>query len=325
MIRATYQQLIERIARLSGLKIEDIKRRVEAKRAKLSGLISNIGAAQVVAAELGINFEKQKFKIVDLLIGMKKVQVLGKVIEVYPVRKYKRAEHEGEIGSFLLADETSSIRVVLWDAKHIEKIKNGIIKKGSVLEIKNADVRGTVIRELHLSSNANLEISDKKIENIKTMTESLPFKKISELKTGERASVRANIVQIFQPRFFLTCPECGMKVSYEGDKAVCAKHGIVIPKKKAVINLVIDDGTDNIRAVAFNEAIMQLMKIKDKEDNETEKLKEPSFFLNKKQEFLGSEWLFSGRVRKNIFFNRNEFIINNLKETTPEEIIEELS
>ena len=80
MIRATYEQLIDRIAKLAGLTTEEIQRRVEAKKAKLSGLISNEGAAQVVAAELGISFEKQKFKINDLLNGMRRVIIVGKII-----------------------------------------------------------------------------------------------------------------------------------------------------------------------------------------------------------------------------------------------------
>ena len=55
-----YLQLLEKIAKSSGLTKDDIDRKVEAKRAKLSGLVSKEGAAQIVAAELGINFEKER-------------------------------------------------------------------------------------------------------------------------------------------------------------------------------------------------------------------------------------------------------------------------
>lgn len=322
MIQATYQQLIERISRLSGLELSEIQRRVEAKKAKLSGLISNEGAAQVIAAELGISFEKQKFKIIDLLIGMKKVQVIGKVLEIYPIRKYRRAEHEGEIASMLIADETSAIRVVLWDTNHIELIKNGTIKKDSVIEIKNADVRGTTTREIHLNSSSEISLSDIQINKVTNLIETPKIAKIIEFKTGEQISTRATIVQIFQPAFFSVCPECNMKVSYEGDKALCVRHGTVIPSKRALMNLIIDDGTDNIRSVLFTENILKLLKI---EANEIEKLQDSNFLAEKKNELLGSEWLFSGKTRKNILFDRNEFIINSLQELKPEEIIKELS
>lgn len=322
MIQATYQQLIERIAHLSGLSIEEIQRRVEAKKARLSGLISNEGAAQVVASELGISFEKQKFKIMDLLIGMKKVQVIGKILEIYPIRKYRRAEHEGEVASMLLADDSSNIRVVLWDQKHIDMIKTNTIAKDKVIDIKGADVRGTTNRELHLGSGAELEVSEKVMDKVVTeRQETIKLMKLSDMKINEAADVYATIVQIFQPSFFSVCPECSMKVSYEADKAICLKHGNVAPRKRSILNMVIDDGTDNVRALLFSENVAKLLKLT---DEEIEKLQDPQFFLGKKQEILGSEWLFSGKMRQNILFNRTEFLVNDLTELEPEQLIKEL-
>ena len=46
-----YEKILERISRSSGVEKEELDRRVEAKRAKLSGLISKDGAAQIIAAE----------------------------------------------------------------------------------------------------------------------------------------------------------------------------------------------------------------------------------------------------------------------------------
>jgi len=320
MIRATYEQLVERIAKLSGLSPEEIKRRVEAKKAKLSGLISDEGAAQVVAAELGISFERQKFKIADLLIGMKRVEVIGKVIEIYPIKKYRRAEHEGEIASMLIADETGAIRAVLWDTKHIEMVKNGVIQKDCVVEIKNADVRGTTIKELHLGSNSEISLSTATIEKVKVEIEKPKTTKISEIKAGEQATLRAYIVQIFQPAFFLVCPECSMKISYEGDKAICVRHGLVIPNKRALLNIIIDDGSENMRAMLFTENIIKLFALEN-----ILQIENPEFFLSKKNELLGTEWVFSGRARKNILFNRDEFVVDSLQESRPEDIIKELS
>ena len=45
-----YNKLVERISKVSNLSAEEIERKVEAKKAKLSGLISKEGAAQIVAA-----------------------------------------------------------------------------------------------------------------------------------------------------------------------------------------------------------------------------------------------------------------------------------
>jgi hypothetical protein len=73
MVDINYEKMVERIAKSSGLGVDEIRRKIEAKRAKLSGLISLEGAAQVIAAELGINFENEKVKIDELMPGMRKV------------------------------------------------------------------------------------------------------------------------------------------------------------------------------------------------------------------------------------------------------------
>src|SRR4030042_776898 len=158
-----YQQLVERIARSSGLSVEDIERRIEAKRAKLSGLISKEGAAQVVASELGISFEKEKMKISELLSGMKKVNVVGKIIQLFPVREYNKEGRQGKIGSFVLADETSNIRTVLWDTNHVSLIEKSTIKQGDVVEISNGSIRNT---ELHLTGFSDIKLSNEILSQV---------------------------------------------------------------------------------------------------------------------------------------------------------------
>ncbi|MEM4641253.1 MAG: OB-fold nucleic acid binding domain-containing protein [Candidatus Pacearchaeota archaeon] len=319
MIKAPYEQLVEKLAKLSGLPLEEIKRRVEAKKAKLSGLISSEGAAQIVAAELGVSFEEQELQIGDLLPGMRKINVTGKVLEIFPIKKFLRAGKEAEVASFEIADPTGSIRVVLWDTHHIELVKNNTIKQGSVVEIKKADVRGTTTKELHLTSNSELKISEKIIENVVKTESKKIIKKISELQKNETASIKATILQLFKPSFFNVCPECGMKTTFENDKCICVKHGAVIPKKRMIVNGIADDGSDNIRVIFFHENALKLF------NSDIESLQNPEFLLEKKQKILGTEYIISGRLRKNAFFDRNEFVVNEFSEANPDDIIRELS
>ncbi|MEM4703145.1 MAG: hypothetical protein QXP53_01535 [Candidatus Pacearchaeota archaeon] len=320
MIKASYEQIVEKISKLSNISEEEIKRKIEAKKAKLSGLISNEGAAQIIAAELGISFEEQELQINDLLPGMRKINITGKVLEIFPIRKFLRAGQEAEVASLEIADPTGSIRVVLWDTHHIELIKNGTIKKDSVIEIKKADIRGTNDKEIHLSSFSELKVSEKKIEKtIKTETKELT-KKISELQKNENACIKATIVQLFRPSFFNVCPECNMKVTYENDRSICIKHGAVIPKKRIVLNAIADDGSDNVRVIFFHE---NALKILDEQD--IEKIQNPSFMLEKKEQILGTEYLIYGRMKKNVFFDRNEFTVTDCKKVSFDQIIKELS
>ncbi|MFA5240711.1 MAG: hypothetical protein WC476_13530 [Phycisphaerae bacterium] len=306
-----YEKILEKISRFSELDKSEIERRVEAKRAKLSGLISKEGAAQVVAAELGINFDNEKLKINELLSGMKKVNVVGKVLNIFPVREFEKNGKQGKVVNFVIADETSNIKVVLWDTNHIELIEKKEVEIGSVVEIINGSVRDN---EVHLGSFSEFKKSNEIVENVQTEISSRE-KSILNFKNMESVKTRAFIVQIFDPRFFNVCPECRRKVEPQGENFSCNQHGIVLPEKRALLNVVLDDGSETIRAVLFQEGINSL-GIKNLEDTEA--------VIEQKRELLGKELFFSGNVRKNKFFNNLEFIIDKVEDIDLDVLINEL-
>ena len=143
-----YERILKKISESAGISKEEIERKIEAKRAKLSGLISKDGASQIVAAELGINFDNEKLKINELLPGMRKVSLVGKIISIFPVREFEKNGKKGKVANMVVADETSNIKVVLWDTNHISLLENGEIKEGDVIEIGNGSVRNS---EIHLT------------------------------------------------------------------------------------------------------------------------------------------------------------------------------
>lgn len=318
MIKAAYEQIVDKIVKQSGLDKEQVERRIEAKRAKLSGLITKEGAAQIVAAELGISFDRQKVKVSELLSGMRKVSVTGKITEIYPVRSFKKGEKEGKVATFLLADETAVVRTVLWDTKHIKLIEDGEINKSSVIEIKDASVREG---ELHLSGISVINPSKESIEAVST-TEIMQEKSIAEIKPNDRARIRATLLQLFEPRFFAVCPECFIKVTQEENRFLCEKHNTVIPKYRVILTGIIDDGTENIRAVFFSDAVYKLLSIS---EAEIDRLKEPEFWLQKKDALLGKELWLNGRARTNKLFGNLEFVVSDVSEVHVEELIEKLS
>jgi len=303
-----YLELIEFISKNSGVPVEELERRVEAKQAKLAGFISKAGAAQIIAAELNISFDKQTIKISQIVPGMRKINLVGRIITLFPVKEYNKNGRSGRIGSFILADETSNIRTVLWDENHIDLIIKGQIFNDCVIEIANGTLRNG---ELHLTSFSEIKISDKNVSNV--IKDKLIFKKtINQFTTNDNVSTRAFIVQMFEPRFFYVCPACKKKASENGE---CLVHGKVVVEKRALLNFVIDDGTDSIRAVMFNDVLNKIMSSEDLV---------PELFSIKKQEFLGKEIILSGQVRKNQLYNNNEFIISDVEDVDINKLIEEL-
>lgn len=309
MVMDSYAQLTERIAQLAKLPVDEISRKVEAKRAKLSGLVSKEGAAQIVAAELGINFEQERMRIADLMQGMKRMHIIGKVAEVGLVRNFKKQDREGKVVSMTVADESASIRVVLWDNNHISLIEKGEIKAGDVLEISNGSLRNG---ELHLSGFSDIKHSNEQLDKVATQP-SISEKQFKDAQTGQRFKARAFMVQLFEPRYFSICPECRKKV-VEG---ACAVHGSVQGEKRALVSATLDDGSENIRAVLFSEQL-KLLNLTDEELFSLEN------FQAKKEQLLGEEWIFTGNLRANQLYNTQEFMVEGIEPVQLEMIIEKL-
>lgn len=307
-----YDRILEKIARISKIEKEELERRVEAKRAKLSGLISKEGAAQVIAAELGISFDNEKLKIEELLPGMRKVNTVGKIINVSPIRTFKTKKgDDGKVVNLFIADETSNIKVVLWDTNHIGLIEKSQIIEGTVVEIFNATMREN---ELHLGSFSEIKITNQILDSVKS-DKSFAEKKISFLKISDNVRIRAFIVQSFEPRFFYVCPNCKKKANQEVDGLFsCLEHGKVAAEKRALLNIILDDGTETIRTVAFQDNLADIGL------TNLENLEE---LISQREKLLGKEMLFYGTVRNNKVFNTPEFIVEKVEEINHDLLIKE--
>jgi len=299
MVDISYEKLIDKISKTSGLELTEIERRIEAKRAKLSGLISKEGAAQVIAAELGVSFDNEKMKIDELLSGMRKVNIVGKVIRLFPIRSFSKNGKDGKVANMTVADETSNIKVVLWDTNHIGLIENGQITEDKVIEIHNASTRGN---EIHLGSFSELKLSNEILGDVKK-DKMFKEKEISDFKLSDNASTRAFIVQAFEPKWFSVCPECRKKVVLEEDQFVCSEHGKVVAEKRGLMNVVLDDGTETMKSVMFHDVMKD---------------------LGDKSELIGKEMIFSGDVKMNKFFNTPEFIIEKAEEIDLDKVLKKL-
>ena len=287
-----YTQLVEKIAKASNLSVEEVDRKVEAKCAKLSGLISKEGSAQIVASELGISFDREKMKINELVDGMKKINLAGKVIDAPTIRAFNKNGRDGKVLSMTVADETDNIRVVLWDTNHISLFEDNHINLNDSIEISNASIRNN---ELHLGSFSDIKKSKETFDFVQT-SKKIQSKNISELQAGQNAQIRAIVVQVFEPRFF-------------EDK----KTGV----KKPLLALVLDDGTESIRGATFAESIGKFGVSQDELEN-------IELFTRKKQEILGMEAIFSVNVRNNVNFNTKEVTINDVQTLDLDKLIEVL-
>jgi len=312
MIPLAYDEIIEKIHTEKGIPVEEIQQKIKAKMEQLSGLISKDGAAYIVANELGIKLIKANglLKIKDILAGMRSVETAGKVIRKFPVTEFTKDDRKGKVGSFIIADETGQIRVTCWHdmcdllsqfgENDTIKIVGGYVR----------DNRGQ--QEIHMNERSKIVLHPEGVTigavygAASAARADAPRKKISELTDQDQnVEVFGTIVQVFDPRFYEICPQCGKKCLPRDNAYICDEHGEVKHTYGYVINAVLDDGSENIRAVFFRGQMQRLLKLS---DEQIQQLRLSPNFETLKTELLGEQVRVVGRVSNNQMFQRLELV-----------------
>jgi len=312
VIRIPYDDMLAKIEQKAGLSRQQIQERIDAKLKQLSGLISKEGAAHIVANELNIKLLENSGKIKDIYAGMRNIEFTAKVQSVYPMSTFSRQDGtEGKVASCMVADETGVTRLVGWgeQAESISKFEQGAIIKMSGGFAKENN-RGYA--EVHINERSQLIINPVGItlgEVKKFERPAATRKEIKALQDGdENVELLGTIVQVFDPRFFEICPTCNGRARENepgSNVFVCEKHGAVKPEYAFVMNLFLDDGSDNIRCVLFRQQAERLLG---KTIEQLLPLRQsPEQFEPIKTELLGQIAKLVGRAKKNTFFDRLEF------------------
>tara|TARA_Y100000310_G_C20690371_1_gene821805 strand:- start:2031 stop:3035 length:1005 start_codon:yes stop_codon:yes gene_type:complete len=331
MIGLNLDDIVSKIKEEKGLSEEEIKQGISQKVNKLGGLVSEEGAAHILANELGIDLmesiRKHGLKIAKLKPGMR-VGVIGKVLKLYEVRSFNKDGRSGKVGSFLIGDDTGLVRIVLWDAALISKMESGEIAPDVIVKVENGAAKeNNGYMEMHLGGYSNLILNPEGVKEVNVIEKNVPdsgvgtnfeIRKLDAVEVGENVTVYGTIVQLFDPRFYEGCSECGKKV-VDGK---CEAHAAGVAKKIPILNFFIDDGFGGMRATAFRE---QAAKILDMDEAAVENLADdPDKFESVKQNILGSQLVLSGRINQNQMFDRKEFIVRMVHEVDAKEILAKL-
>ncbi len=326
-MKIQYEQLLERIKTTTNIPQEEIEKRLQEKMEQLSGLISKEGAAHILANELGIksNQSEMSLKINMLYAGLKTGEIIGRVVRKFDIREFQSGERSGKVGTFIIGDETGTIRVTCWhnQTKEMEPLQENdivLIKNGSIREN-----RGVV--EIHLNEKTEL-LRNPEGKTVKTVKQnqvhSTLRKHIKDLTEGDiNIELIGTIIQVYELRFFERCPVCRKRIREHDIGFQCPEHGLIKPEYSYVMNLYLDDGTGTIRVVFFGNQIQQLLK---KQDEEIQIYRTaPEAFEKIKTDLLGELIKIIGKVTKNQMFDRLEYIAARVETNiNPEEEIARL-
>lgn len=321
--------LIEKVAEESELSEEEIEEKVEEKMEEFSGMVSEEGAIHLVAKEHGVQLSEadNDLKIENVVPEMRKVNLKGRVTAVLDANTFERDDgEEGKVQNIVIADETGSIRVTLWDEQ--TKIAEEVAE-GDPVKISGAytveDNRGNA--ELRLGDDAQVAKADEdEVPEVESSsgsgeTEEVDLKDVKD----ENANYKVNgiVVAVYTSNpFYRVDPETGDTVRANDDGEYVTDDGEVIeePETRLALSAVIDDGTGNTRCVFFRDQARELLEI----DEEVEKSGDEKKVEEAAENALGKEITIEGRTRYNDYFGQLEIIANEMYEFDPEDEINEL-
>ncbi|MEM2936615.1 MAG: OB-fold nucleic acid binding domain-containing protein [Candidatus Bathyarchaeia archaeon] len=192
-----------------GLTREEVLRLVEEKKREAEGYFTDEGAARVVASDLGVDVPQKPFRskvlIRDLISGLSDVTVTGRVITVYPPKVFLRSDGtRGKVARLLIADESETLRVALWDDK-ADLVEAGKIEGGQIVRFSHGYTReGLDGRlELQMGLRGDIQVSPPEAVEKEYPPVTKFFQKIGDItKEHRRVNVLGVVERVNPPSTF---------------------------------------------------------------------------------------------------------------------------
>ena len=199
--------------------------------------------------------------------------IIGRVVEVNDIHEFERSNGDiGYVKNIEIADDSASIRIVLWDNDAKKEFE-----MGQAIKLQNP--RFTLDSENRIeanisSSTAILDPSEEEIERLPSQDELMEMVFASKtidslLEDDTNVHITAQIKDINADRVILEkCPNCNANVEYEGeDEYHCVEcgHTFEEPSYTLMIPTRIEDETGEIAVTFFNTLAEQLIDKKKEE------------------------------------------------------------
>lgn len=177
---------------------DEFIKKVDEKVEQMSGLCDTRTAAMLVAHDLGVSDTgKSAQKIGEITPESGNVGFVAKVMSVFPAKEFNRNDGTvGRVANLMVADETGSIKITLWDDR-ADLVKNDEIEIGQVFQISGYVKEGYSGIEVNVGNNGVLSQTEEDIEA------SLATTKIGEIKDGMGdLNIKGRILDISDIRTF---------------------------------------------------------------------------------------------------------------------------
>src|ERR671918_2029608 len=171
--KAMVEILLEKKPEISA---EEIKNLVEEKKRRIgAGYLTDQGALFLVAADLGVSLERNQsslLKLKELYVGARDINVVGRVISIYPTRTFMRKDSNEELRNrtITILDGDTAIRLKLWE-KRVEFPEDSGLRPGDLVKLTKGYVKSGLDGKpvLNIGDMSTIEVIKETIMDIPTL------------------------------------------------------------------------------------------------------------------------------------------------------------
>jgi replication factor A1 len=259
----------------SGFSEEELERQVQSKAQEFGGFMSKQGILFIIAKENGITLQspdvneqfykefEEEIDYDDFTIdtsevkeSMTNIVLLGKILQIYETREFTRKDGSmGAVCSFLLADSTKTVKIVLWD-EHAKTAKNEYFRVNEFVRLiggySKAGKTGNL--EVHLGRKGKLVLSPKDLSQRardKLNSVNIEQNREKSYKTVPKESLKEFILQ----NKFVSSVEGQVKI--EDFKELELKSG----EKSFLLSLLLDVESFEIRVKIWGMEAIECLKL----------------------------------------------------------------
>jgi replication factor A1 len=224
---------------------EQVLALIEEKKKEGRGLLSDEGAARLVAEELLIQMRGKdlgRMQVKDLVSGLNDVTISGRILLAWPPREFQRRDGtSGRVVRLVIVDRTGRASCALWD-RHAEIISKHGNLQGKIIRIGHAYTRQGLAgdAEVHAGDRSSIEIDPRELPTTDFPEFSELFTPVGRIASESNQVNTVGVVQL-DPRIYSFTKE---------------------DRLGSVLRTVIADESGTMPAVAWNERADELREVK---------------------------------------------------------------
>jgi len=265
-----YQKLLD-----SGITEAELEKQVQNKENEFGGFMSKQGILFIIAKENGIyiqspeiseqlyeelegeiDYDEFTIHLSEIKEEMRNIVLLGKILQIYEIRKFSRKDGTvGKVSSFLFGDTSQTVKVVLWGDK-ADLVKNEYFRVNELIRIIGAYCKEGKDKDLevHLGKQGKIllspEITNK---NLKLKLDGIKVK--SQNRRDFKSKSTSKIKDLLESFKYIKTIQGQIQI--EEFKEINKKSG----EKTFLLKIFLSDDSTTIRVLIWGMNAVECLKI----------------------------------------------------------------